>query len=327
MTSPSLPAAFRLGAWRVLRDQNRLEHCDDMRVERIEPKAMDVLCVLAERAGETVSRDDLLNAAWAGRLVVEGALSRVILSLRTALGDDARAPTYIETVPKRGYRLLAVPAAEPETNGPAVATPDAAVELVAVDSPEVVPAAATLPASHLPASAPAPPLPWRLGFRALAAAPLLLVLGFLVQLDATQEFPSRPIARVLWVDNNPAGNAREIASFEKAGLIVDTAASNAEAAELLRGREYDVLISDIQRGGLERDRAGLDLPREALPDRNRLPPVVYYTGRLDAERTRDGYPVTNQPERLFELVMDVLRWRDQAPPLRLTRLGAAPLER
>jgi DNA-binding winged helix-turn-helix (wHTH) protein/CheY-like chemotaxis protein len=323
MTTPSVPTVFRLGAWRVLRDQNRLEHGEDGRVERIEPKAMDVLCVLAGRAGETVSRDELLEAAWAGRLVVEGALSRVILALRTALGDDARAPSYIETVPKRGYRLVAMPVPMQ------TATNESAITEVAAPEIAIEPAEIEVPASIAPAAASAsrrfPPL--RFGFVALAAGPLILALGFIVRLDAAEEIPSRPIARVLWVDNNPAGNAREIASFEKVGLIVDTAASNAEAAELLRGREYDVLISDIQRGGVERDHAGLDLPREALPDRNRLPPIVYYTGRVDAERTGDGYPVTNQPERLFELVMDVLRWRDDAPPLRLTRVAAATLER
>ena len=84
MSAPSpnatpLPNVFRLGGWRVLRDQNRLERVggEGTQVERIEPKAMDVLCMLAANAGQTVTREALLGEVWAGRLVVEAALKDV----------------------------------------------------------------------------------------------------------------------------------------------------------------------------------------------------------------------------------------------------------
>ena len=76
-------------------------------VARIEPKAMDVLMRLASRAGEVVSREELFTAAWPGTVVGDEALSQCITKLRRALGDDPRSPAYIETIPKRGYRLLA----------------------------------------------------------------------------------------------------------------------------------------------------------------------------------------------------------------------------
>jgi DNA-binding winged helix-turn-helix (wHTH) protein len=66
----------------------------------IEPKAMDVLCTLAEKGGEVMSREALISAVWALRFGGDESLTRVISILRKALGPGA-----IETVSKRGYRL------------------------------------------------------------------------------------------------------------------------------------------------------------------------------------------------------------------------------
>lgn len=68
---------------------------------------MDVLCFLAEHQGEVVSRDGIIAGVWAKRFVADSALSRSIAELRRILGDDAREPTFIETIAKRGYRLAA----------------------------------------------------------------------------------------------------------------------------------------------------------------------------------------------------------------------------
>ncbi len=74
---------------------------------RLEPKVMDVLLFLAQRSPEVVPRDELFQKVWEGRAVVDGVLSRAISVLRQALGDDRRLARYIETVPRRGYRLVA----------------------------------------------------------------------------------------------------------------------------------------------------------------------------------------------------------------------------
>ena len=66
----------------------------------IEPKAMDVLCTLAGRGGEVISREALIDAVWAVRFGGDESLTRVVSMLRKTLGASA-----IETVPKRGYRL------------------------------------------------------------------------------------------------------------------------------------------------------------------------------------------------------------------------------
>lgn len=88
---------------------------------RVEPKAMELLVVLASRPGQVVSREELLSAVWPGVVVGDEALSQVVTKLRKALGDDARVPTYIETISKRGYRLIAQ--VEPLEGGPAVEMP------------------------------------------------------------------------------------------------------------------------------------------------------------------------------------------------------------
>jgi len=66
-----------------------------------------VLLLLAERPGAVVSQKDLLRQVWRDTHVAPGALARVISLLRQAVGDDARSPSYVETIPKRGYRLIA----------------------------------------------------------------------------------------------------------------------------------------------------------------------------------------------------------------------------
>ena len=73
----------------------------------LEPRAMDLLVALAERAGRTASRDELIEAVWGHPHVSDEALSRCVSLVRQALGDDRARPRFVETIPKRGYRLLA----------------------------------------------------------------------------------------------------------------------------------------------------------------------------------------------------------------------------
>lgn len=75
--------------------------------KRLESKSMQVLVYLAGHAGQVVSRAELEAQIWPGRIVTEDAVTNTILKLRRAFGDDARRPRIIETIPKRGYRLIA----------------------------------------------------------------------------------------------------------------------------------------------------------------------------------------------------------------------------
>jgi len=101
----SIAAGWQIGEWRVEPAVNEIRQGAD--TLRIEPKAMEVLIFLAGRAGHVVSRDELLSALWPGTVVGDDALSQAVIKLRKALRDPAKSPQYIETIPKRGYRLVA----------------------------------------------------------------------------------------------------------------------------------------------------------------------------------------------------------------------------
>jgi DNA-binding winged helix-turn-helix (wHTH) protein/TolB-like protein/Flp pilus assembly protein TadD len=95
----------RVGEWWADATTNELGRGGD--TVRVEPKAMEVLMVLAGRAGRVGPREQLLAAVWPGVVVGDEALTQSIIKLRRALGDNPRLPTYIETISKRGYRLIA----------------------------------------------------------------------------------------------------------------------------------------------------------------------------------------------------------------------------
>jgi len=68
---------------------------------------MDVLVLMVTHAGQVVTREEFIKTVWSGTFVTDEVLSRCIYRLRQALGDNPRKPQFIETVPKRGYRLIA----------------------------------------------------------------------------------------------------------------------------------------------------------------------------------------------------------------------------
>lgn len=97
--------SFRLGKWVVLRDLNQI-HCDD-EVHRLEPKVMNVLVCLAEHPGELLPKERIIQSVWGNSFVSDEVLTNAISALRRAFGDDAKYPRFIETIPRRGYRLVA----------------------------------------------------------------------------------------------------------------------------------------------------------------------------------------------------------------------------
>jgi len=102
---------------------------------------MDVLVSLAAEPGKVVSKETLLAAVWGGAFVEEGALTQVIHGLRKALGDDARQPRYIQTIPKRGYQLVAaVELASGEPARPREEDPGPLPEILPPSSPAPKPA-------------------------------------------------------------------------------------------------------------------------------------------------------------------------------------------
>lgn len=74
---------------------------------RLEPRVMRVLVCLAERSGEIVSREQLIEQVWEGTVVTDEVLTQSVSELRKALGEEPKEPRFIQTIPKQGYRLIA----------------------------------------------------------------------------------------------------------------------------------------------------------------------------------------------------------------------------
>jgi DNA-binding winged helix-turn-helix (wHTH) protein/tetratricopeptide (TPR) repeat protein len=99
------PPYFRLGDWLVRPGENLLIRGASS--TRIEPRVMDLLSTLALAAGEILSSEELLLRVWRGTFYGDNPVHKAIAQLRHALGDEPTAPKYLETVRKRGYRIVA----------------------------------------------------------------------------------------------------------------------------------------------------------------------------------------------------------------------------
>jgi TolB-like protein/DNA-binding winged helix-turn-helix (wHTH) protein len=98
-------ANFKIGAWRVEPGLNTVSH--NGTTAHLEPKVMEVLVCLAAQPGEPVSKEDLLRTVWPDTFVSDDVLTRSISELRRMFADDAKDSRFIQTIPKRGYRLIA----------------------------------------------------------------------------------------------------------------------------------------------------------------------------------------------------------------------------
>lgn len=122
---------FRIGDCEVRPDDGTVLSPAGLR--RLGPRPMAVLVTLAAQPGRVFSREELMAEVWSGVVVSDETLSRCISDLRQALDDDPRSPRYIETLPRRGYRVIErqYPVGEsPETIAPA--------ETAAMAPPEVL---------------------------------------------------------------------------------------------------------------------------------------------------------------------------------------------
>ena len=103
--SASSAHELRIGDWVLDAERNELRRGGE--AVHLEPKSTEVLRQLALRPGRVLGREELLSLVWPGVVVGDDALTQAIIKLRKALGDEAQKPKYIETIPKRGYRLIA----------------------------------------------------------------------------------------------------------------------------------------------------------------------------------------------------------------------------
>ncbi|HVS33025.1 MAG TPA: winged helix-turn-helix domain-containing protein [Thermoanaerobaculia bacterium] len=100
-----MSAPIRIGEWEFTADLHSLRKADlEVRLER---KQAEVLAMLVRRPGDVLTRDEIIATVWGDVHVTEEVLTTTIYELRRVLGDDARRPRYIGTIPRRGYRLVA----------------------------------------------------------------------------------------------------------------------------------------------------------------------------------------------------------------------------
>jgi transcriptional activator of cad operon len=110
------PTLLRVGAWCVNPTSGQISR--DGETARLEARPMRLLLCLAAHAGEVVSTEELLDQVWSGVIVTPDSVYQAVASLRRLLDDDAKQPTYIVTVPRLGYRLVATVSPWPD---PAIA--------------------------------------------------------------------------------------------------------------------------------------------------------------------------------------------------------------
>ena len=205
---------LRIGEWSADPESNELRRGGE--ALRIEPKAMDVLMLLADRVGRVVSREELFAAVWPGVVVGDEALTQTIIKLRKALGDNSRSPSYIETIAKRGYRLIA-----PVRQSEAVEASTAAVDFVL---PPQGPARARIKA------------PWLGWGAAIVLAVAAAGVYFLQSIP-----PTPPMS-----DAIDAGDGRQPAWVTVAVLPFESLGADREQAYLARGIS-DNLLTDLSR--------------------------------------------------------------------------------
>lgn len=99
--------SFRLGEFEADPRRNRIT--GPAGETSLQPKVMDVLCALAAHPGQVLSRIELIDQVWGKEFGADESLTRAISQLRRAFGDTRDVPRIIETIPKRGYRLIATP--------------------------------------------------------------------------------------------------------------------------------------------------------------------------------------------------------------------------
>ncbi|HWT65075.1 MAG TPA: RICIN domain-containing protein [Terracidiphilus sp.] len=177
---------FRVGERLVRPRLNSIEYNDS--ILRLEPKVMHVLLVLAEHAGDVVTREKLRETVWPDIFVGDDVLVRAISELRRAFQDDPHTHHTIETIPKVGYRLIA----------PVVEATEEPLPVVASYEPDF--GSAVLPedeAVQPSAVAQLQPLPYRRSRRMLLLTAVLVLISFGVVVLGVHTYVQRSGGRVV----------------------------------------------------------------------------------------------------------------------------------
>jgi TolB-like protein len=209
----------------------RLLRADGSEVD-LRPQALDLLCELARHTGEVVSKRELFDRVWPGLVVTDDSLVQAVSDVRRAIGDEHHAA--LQTVPRRGYRLIAQEPPMPATAG------------------------AAAPAGFGAAAPGRPPAPPARRARVAWVAVALLALGLSLALAAWRPWHGGPLAAAA-----PAPDRPPIA-------VLDFADPAAPAEDQLVARAYaEELIGELARNADLRIIAGTSsfaVDRDAGPE-------------------------------------------------------------
>ncbi len=342
MATPTTPSPPRFRFDDVVVD------CHDFSVVKgrgkvaLTPRAFDVLRYLIEHGDRVVEKQELFEQVWKERFVTDNALTRAVKEIRQALGDNAAAPRYVETVPRRGYRFIAPvgPVVEVgsveevarghESPAAAVAEDGAGVRAGAVEVAEPAPTARPEPVPSPPAARRRPGIVAPL--LALAAALAAGSFLFYRWSQATAPPPPPPAAprsvAVLPLKNLSGDPANEYFSDGMTEALI-TALSKAEGLKVIsRGSVFSLKGKEVD-------------PREA-GRRLGAAAVVEGSVRQDADSVRvsvrlvsaeDGSVLWASDTRdhalgdIFGLQDEIARGMAAGLKVRLTGEGARPAAR
>jgi CheY-like chemotaxis protein len=113
-------------------------------------------------------------------------------------------------------------------------------------------------------------------------------------------------ARMLWIDDVPAGNQNELQILVSLGSVVDLARDDDVAREKLQTGVYDIVLSDMARG--QNPNAGLGLVNE-IRAAMLAPALIFYVGNPDRTLPAHAFGLTTSPDELFHLIVDALERR------------------
>jgi TolB-like protein/DNA-binding winged helix-turn-helix (wHTH) protein/Tfp pilus assembly protein PilF len=105
MPAQESSSVVQIGEWAVHPARDTISRGNE--TQKLEPRAMRLLLCLANSPGDVVSIDRLLSEVWTGVVVGSASVYEAVSHLRKILGDVDAKPTYIATIPRKGYRLIA----------------------------------------------------------------------------------------------------------------------------------------------------------------------------------------------------------------------------
>jgi DNA-binding winged helix-turn-helix (wHTH) protein/CheY-like chemotaxis protein len=290
---------------------------------KLEPRTMRLLVVLAQRPGELVAIDELLESVWKDAVVTSSSVYESVAQLRKALGDHADKPRYVATVQRKGYRLVA-PVSPVPVPAPAVENPASIEPAADPRGWDAIPAPATAGTARHAL--------WRVPAWGPALLALLVGLAFVwhnrtpTNAVETADTPDTPAAetpttrsatssrqateppRVLWVDDTPSNNLREREALAALGVTFALAESTEAVLQRLAASSYDLIISDMSREG---DPTAGYAFLKAVRDRGHTTRFVIYTtecnrAQMHEARSRGALGCASQVSELMQLSIAAL---------------------